>query len=204
MGGRAYTAAEVSNPPAARLAAFVIMTYDTREQLAQPDSKLMCHLDAPAPQGTGARFGGNVTGQIRLHNIGHEITALGRLQAVAVLPCSRCLREHEVPIEFDFCETCALTQIDEPGSYVPEAEFEEPAPIPILDGNLVDLAELARQLLVLNIPSRSLCSRDCKGLCPQCGADLNITTCECQRQVTDPRLAPLAELLHGGEPSERS
>ncbi len=174
------------------------MTYDIQEQLAQPDGEATCHLDAPAPQGTGARFVGNLTGQIRLHNIGHEITALGQLRAVAVLACCRCLREHEVPLEFDFCETCSLTQIDEPGSYVPEAEFDEPAPIPILDGNLVDLTELVRQLLVLNLPSRSLCSPDCKGLCPQCGADLNVTTCKCQQQVTDPRLAPLAELLHKG------
>ena len=108
----------------APLAAFVIMTYDIQEQLAQPDGEATCHLDAPAPQGTGARFVGNLTGQIRLHNIGHEITALGQLRAVAVLACCRCLREHEVPLEFDFCETCSLTQIDEPGLVV-EKEYPE-------------------------------------------------------------------------------
>ena len=179
------------------------MTCDIQKQLAQPEGEVTCHLDAPVPQGTGARFVGKLTGQVRLRNIGHEIRVLGRLQAVAVLPCSRCLREHEVDLEFDFCETCSLTQMDAPGSYLSDAELAEPAPIPILDGNFVNLTELVRQLLVLNLPSRSLCSPDCKGLCPQCGADLNITTCECQRQVTDPRLAPLAELLHDSEAAGR-
>jgi len=166
------------------------MTRDIQEQLTQPDGEVSCHIDSPAPPGTGVEFAEPVTGEITLHNTGDELTAYGRLRAVAVLPCSRCLREHEAVVAIDFCEVCSLTQIDSPASYVPES-----GPIPILDGGMVDLSELVRQLLVLNIPGRSLCSPDCRGLCPQCGADLNVTTCQCQQQVTDPRLAPLARLL---------
>jgi uncharacterized protein len=178
------------------------MRYDIREQLAEPDGEATCDIDAPGPLGTGAQLAGNVTGRILLRNAGQEIVARGSLRAVALLPCSRCLREHEVPVEFDFSETCGLTQIDEPRSYVSDSDGDEPAPIPMLDGGTVDLSELVRQLLVLNLPDRSLCSPDCKGLCPQCGADLNLTTCDCNRQATDPRLAPLAQLLQSGEARE--
>lgn len=180
----------------------MIMRYDIREQLAEPDGEATCHIDAAAPLGTGAQFAGHIAGRISLRNAGQEIAARGSLCAVVLLPCSRCLREHEVPIEFEFSETCGLTQIDEPRSYVTESDGDEPAPIPVLDGSTVDLSELVRQLLVLNLPDRSLCSPDCKGLCAQCGADLNRTTCDCNRQATDPRLAPLAELLRSGKARE--
>jgi len=146
---------------------------------------------------------GHLSGQICLRNVGHAIAARGRLRAAALLPCSRCLREHEAVVEFKVSETCTLTQIDDPQSYLPEADYEEAAPIPVLDGNMVDLSELVRQLLVLNVPSRPLCSPHCKGLCPQCGADLNLTTCDCYRQAIAPRLAPLRDLLQASEASSR-
>ena len=41
-----------------------------------------------------------------------------------------------------------------------------------------------------------LCAEDCKGLCPICGANLNIEECGCERDETDPRWAPLNELLN--------
>lgn len=199
MAGGHYTLGESTPSSPAPSAAFVIMRYDIRERLAEPDGQAACHIDAPVPLGTGAEFVGHVTGEIRLRNLGHSVVARGRLRATAVLPCSRCLREHEAVMQFDVSEDCTLTQMDEPGSYVPDAEYQEPAPIPILDGNIVDLSELVRQLLVLSLPARSLCSPDCKGLCPECGANLNLTTCDCQREATDPRFAPLADLLQTRE-----
>lgn len=98
-------------------------------------------------------------------------------------------------MEFEFSESCTLAQIDEPLSYTQVADEDEAAPIPILDGEAIDLSELVRQLLVLNLPARSLCRPDCRGLCAQCGADLNHGECRCAREEIDPRLAPLRELL---------
>ncbi len=172
------------------------MRYDIRDQLSKRDSTVTLDIDAPAPPGTDVEFVGNVTGRITLQNVGGELAARGRLHAVAVMECSRCLAEHEVPLEFEFSETCGFTQIDEPLSYTQVVDEDEPAPIPILDGNVIDLGELVRQLLVLHLPARSLCRPDCRGICPTCGADLNKTTCDCGAEEIDPRLAPLRELLH--------
>ena len=53
----------------------------------------------------------------------------------------------------------------------------------------------AAGVLELELTARStLCSEDCKGLCPRCGADLNLGPCSCKKE-TDPRLAVLAKLL---------
>ena len=58
----------------------------------------------------------------------------------------------------------------------------------------LDLAELARDAFILDMDTKTLCSEDCKGLCPHCGADLNLGPCSCKKDV-DPRLAVLAKLL---------
>ena len=61
------------------------------------------------------------------------------------------------------------------------------------DGTL-DLDEVMRDVFLLNLDTKNLCSEDCKGLCPGCGVDLNVEPCRCKKEV-DPRLAKLAQLL---------
>lgn len=58
----------------------------------------------------------------------------------------------------------------------------------------LDLDELVREDIYLSLPQRFLCKPDCKGLCPECGADLNEKSCNCRPPV-DPRLAALRQLL---------
>lgn len=65
----------------------------------------------------------------------------------------------------------------------------------LVDGNSLDLDELVLSDILLNLPSKLLCSRDCKGLCSKCGANLNQTTCLCEKKQIDPRLAALSDLL---------
>ena len=65
--------------------------------------------------------------------------------------------------------------------------------IVIPDGKL-DLAQLTWEDLLLFLPSKLLCRDDCKGICPQCGKNLNEGTCECKKEI-DPRFAALLDLL---------
>ena len=58
-----------------------------------------------------------------------------------------------------------------------------------------DLDEILTTAVVLNMDSKLLCSEDCKGLCPKCGADLNLGPCGCKPE-TDPRLAVLQQFLN--------
>ncbi|HEY7932101.1 MAG TPA: DUF177 domain-containing protein [Acidimicrobiales bacterium] len=60
----------------------------------------------------------------------------------------------------------------------------------LIENDLVDLAPLAHDAIFLDLPLAPLCREDCRGLCPQCGVDLNDSTCDCAAPI-DPRWATL-------------
>ncbi len=64
----------------------------------------------------------------------------------------------------------------------------------IVTNRELDLDELVNEEIVLSLPSKILCKDDCKGLCPQCGANLNVNKCNCKKEV-DPRMEALLQLL---------
>ena len=100
--------------------------------------------------------------------------------------CSRCLS----PVSVDRNET--LSEV-----YGTEAELPEDV-LPY-NGEYIDLTETIRETLILSEPMRVLCRPDCKGLCPQCGANLNDGPCSCPTDKIDPRLEVLAQLLQSKE-----
>ena len=65
----------------------------------------------------------------------------------------------------------------------------------ILDGTVLDAQALSRELIILGAPSALTCSDNCKGLCPNCGQDLNEGSCTCSKKEMDPRMAGFAKLL---------
>ncbi len=173
-------------------AALGVMQYRLLGQLKGPRGYAQCEIDAVVPTGTGVEWQGPVRGMMELERSGGVYTARGQLTATAVVPCSRCALPHAVPLVAHVEERVVLEQIDEPASFR-EAEAEEP--IPILSGEVLDLSELVRQTLILAVPPRSLCQPDCRGLCPECGADRNREECSCAARRTDPHLEALRELL---------
>lgn len=64
----------------------------------------------------------------------------------------------------------------------------------VVKNRVLDLDELVNEEVSLNLPSKILCSEECKGLCPQCGTNLNVSECNCKKDV-DPRLSALLQLL---------
>ena len=65
----------------------------------------------------------------------------------------------------------------------------------VCQDNQLDIDELVRADLFLELPNKVLCREDCKGLCGQCGKNLNFDSCECEKKPIDPRLAVLGKLL---------
>ena len=108
-----------------------------------------------------------------------ELTAQTVLDAV----CDRCGRAFSLDKAVPY--RCMLAEKLENG------ENDE---IELLEDGKADAGELARTAFILGMDTKTLCSEDCKGLCPRCGADLNLGPCSCKRE-TDPRLAVLAKLL---------
>lgn len=139
-------------------------------------------------EGVDVLVGGNVTAQ----NDGRLIIVRGTASGVVTLQCSRCLKPTKCPIETDFearCEVRHFFAMAE-GNY--EGLDEEVTSI--FDGSSADVVELARQALILALPMRPLCSPECRGICPTCGADLNEGSCDC-KPPKDPRWAKLEMLL---------
>jgi uncharacterized protein len=109
------------------------------------------------------------------------IVAAGTVAAPWVGECRRCLGPVVGNIE---------ARVEE--LFVPEPEEGEAYPI-LRDH--IDLEPLAREAIVLALPLVPLCRPDCKGLCPECGADLNSGPCGCAVVSSDPRWAAL-DALH--------
>jgi len=90
--------------------------------------------------------------------------------------CVRCLAEFTQPLQTSFSELFAFTERS-----VSDSELLVPE-----DGN-VDLDPLVREYLLLEVPIRPLCKPDCKGLCVECGEDLNVRACEhVKRPINQP------------------
>lgn len=122
-----------------------------------------------------------VSGEIRNTADILELTLTARTTLDAA--CDRCGREF--PQEKEIPYSCMLAE---------ELQNEDNDEIVLLEDGKVDVGDLARTAFILGMDTKTLCSEDCKGLCPRCGADLNLGPCSCKKE-TDPRLAVLAKLL---------
>lgn len=130
---------------------------------------------------------------LRFVQSGRIIEATGHIQATLDVTCGSCL----ATFAYELAEDFALT-------FVPEAEQTDLAPeqelesdelglIPYREDRLELLTPVQEQLL-LAVPMHPLCSADCRGLCPECGVDLNTTTCTCGKKVFNSKFGILAQL----------
>jgi uncharacterized protein len=102
--------------------------------------------------------------------------------------CSRCLEEAELPVNVPFRYTLMPAVEDNRE----EVELtEEDLEYGVYDGETIDCDPLIYEQIVLQIPMKVLCRDDCRGLCPQCGANLNTGVCSCTEKAVDERLAVL-------------
>jgi DUF177 domain-containing protein len=110
------------------------------------------------------------------------------------LTCSRCLEPFEIPVDAAF-ELRYVPQLQNVGEGEREVGEEDLATAYYRDG-VLDVAELLREQFQLALPMKPLHDDECRGLCPECGANLNRTECGHQPKWEDSRLAPLKGLLN--------
>ena len=106
--------------------------------------------------------------------------------------CSRCLEGFRVPVRAPF-DLLFLPAASEPASPEQEIEDDDLGTSYYRDG-VIDLADVVREQLSLALPMKPLCQEGCRGLCPECGTNLNSGACDCAPRWEDPRLAPLKAL----------
>src|SRR5215468_10806896 len=127
---------------------------------------------------------------------GQDIRLRGEIKARLSAPCDRCLNEVAIPVEipFDLFYAPADSGARFGEGHGGERELlERDLDFAVYENDQIDLDELVLEQLELSLPSRVLCREECRGLCPQCGADLNVEQCECKPQI-DPRWRALSEI----------
>jgi len=122
----------------------------------------------------------------------------GNVSAEVHMVCGRCLKDFDRTIEFPLELAFFPKEEEGPGEESHELMPEEMGADYYKDEE-IDISEAVREHLLLNLPIRPLCSEDCKGICPQCGADLNEEACGCEKKTIDPRMEVLKKLLEKGK-----
>ncbi|MCS6843412.1 MAG: DUF177 domain-containing protein [Caldilineales bacterium] len=132
-------------------------------------------------------------GHVQLMRTDRGILVQGELAGHVVVPCSRCLADVRVPVILHIEEQFQPT-VDVVRGVFLEVDEEDEALL-IDEHHILDLHEVLRQEVLLEIPMQPLCRPDCAGLCPSCGEDLNLGACQCATAEVDPRWADLGALL---------
>lgn len=132
-----------------------------------------------------------IAGEVRLSKTGRSILARAHLTTAIEGHCSRCLAPVTSPIAVDIEEE-ALPSIDI-DTGLPIEAVAGPDALRLDDHHELDLDEPVREAISLAEPIAQLCRPDCRGLCPECGLDLNTVSDHVHHDETlDPRLAALA------------
>jgi uncharacterized protein len=132
------------------------------------------------------RLAGDVTVDVELEALTDGITVRGEVRCPSSGVCRRCLA---------IVDRLVVAAVDE--LYQTEPTHDDAFPI---EHDQLDLAPMARQLLLLELDDEPLCRPDCAGLCPVCGVDLNVEACDCDTSVRDERWAALDDLVLDDRP----
>lgn len=159
-------------------------SFDFEYSVSKEETAKECALGSTE---NGISFSGKAENRDRL------ITVTGTVSCVLEKICDRCGENVSVALNCDFRE--AFTNLPEKAD---EEAMEDEDVIHLFDGDEIDLLPYAEQALFLAMPMKTLCRPDCKGLCPQCGINLNENECSCDKSPIDPRFAVLADLLNKG------
>ncbi|NLE99761.1 MAG: DUF177 domain-containing protein [Anaerolineales bacterium] len=124
-------------------------------------------------------------GFVRVTRVQAGLLVQGAVDAEMRLECVRCLEPCDIPATLELEETFRL----------PGTKPRPDLPYSVTDDGWIDLVPLIREQGWVAVPIKPICDPQCKGLCPQCGTNLNVETCACRSGEIDPRWASLQDLL---------
>lgn len=122
-----------------------------------------------------------------------EYAVSGDVSYTANLRCSRCLE----PVPFANRSTFTLRYRPRPRTPGKEEEVEiteEELDVEFYEERSIPLLQLAVDQIQLSLPMKPLCDESCRGLCPQCGANLAREKCSCETSMVDGRWDALRDI----------
>lgn len=128
---------------------------------------------------------------LRIERRGRAVAVRGGFEAMTRLACSRCLE----PLAVEVRPALDLHLVPVPTVRQGETELgRDDLEVDFYTGDTLDVDGLLRSETDLALPMKPLCRADCRGLCPVCGGNRNLTDCHCATRGPDPRLAALEAL----------
>ncbi|MCU0610814.1 MAG: DUF177 domain-containing protein [Candidatus Eisenbacteria bacterium] len=141
------------------------------------------------------RFPTPGTARVDVEPVNEGFLLTGLLEIRVQLDCSRCL----APVMRDVSEGFRIVLSRDPAG----GDTDDDWVFLAKDERLFDLAPIVRDLILVALPAKPLCSDSCMGLCPECGSDRNRVQCRCTSIPVDPRWAALQSLRAHEDPPER-
>ena len=125
-------------------------------------------------------------------NTVEDIRILGDFSTEIEARCARCVEPVPTRIGGDFDLLYRPLGVDagKDERSISEAETE----IGYYSGDGIELDDVLREQILLALPAKIVCAESCRGLCPRCGKNLNVESCACEEESSDPRWAALADL----------
>lgn len=111
----------------------------------------------------------------------------GEAEVTIAIPCDRCLQDVDREFHILIEKELDLTNQDE------EKRMDE---TDYMIGTELDVDKLIFGEILVSWPMKVLCKDDCKGICKRCGANLNITECQCRKTEPDPRMAAIQDIFN--------
>jgi DUF177 domain-containing protein len=162
-------------------------------QISEDEELRVHHLypdGEPGLIGEESQLIGQTEVRLQASRAGEKVELLGSVTAVVGFECDRCLAPLLLPVEQSF----DLIYVPPLGVGEEHELGEHDLSLGFYQHGIIDVDDLAREQIELALPMARLCTEDCRGLCPECGANLNLGECSCGEGLADPRWTALIEL----------
>lgn len=154
-----------------------------RRKISKKKVHLVCAEESFYDDGEKIEFISPVTLDGELYLTGDIINLEGRILTELSLSCSRCLSDFSHTIDIPIHEKFSTNHDNKDDEII------------FIDGDTIDITDIIKNNIVMSLPIKKLCKDECKGLCQHCGTNLNTSSCNCEKDDIDPRLAKLKDLF---------
>ena len=127
--------------------------------------------------------------QLTMSNLGvGKALVEGMASVTLLMACDRCLEDVSVAMELKFQRE--ISSADTQDSAIDDENQD------VVEGGQLNVETLINNEILINLPDKVLCEEDCKGICKQCGQNLNKGDCGCDDFVPDPRMAAIKDIFN--------
>jgi len=142
-------------------------------------------------------FGCPLQVNVKVSRAADKFLVDGTLAGKVKIRCDRCLEVFDLELKSTFN---VYLVVRPSGRLEEDVELlDEDMEVEVLHGETIDLDDVVREQIYLSVPMKCVCRSDCRGLCPQCGVNLNVAPCSCKSGVGHAAFSKLENLKLQGE-----